>query len=84
MYSVDLFFSRARHVDEEEKKELLDYKPEKLLLVGDSHVSNQNTHITNLAKHHLFKILAGNPNAIILSAPHILHKRLKDLYIMLN
>jgi len=40
----------------------------------------------NLSKHHLFKILAGNPHAIILAAPLLLKNKttLKDLYILLN
>ena len=40
--------------------------------------------MSNLAKHHLFKILAGNPHAIILAAPLLLNKRLIDLYKLLN
>lgn len=37
-----------------------------------------------MAKHHLFQILAGNPHAIILAAPLLLHKTLKELYQLLN
>lgn len=38
--SVDLFFSRARHVDEEEKRELLNFKPDSFLLAGDANNIN--------------------------------------------
>jgi hypothetical protein len=37
-----------------------------------------------LAEHHLFKILAGNPHAIILAAPLLLKQSLLQLYNLLN
>jgi len=37
--SVDLFFSRAREVKEEEKIELIQFKPENMMLVSDSNSS---------------------------------------------
>lgn len=39
----------------------------------------------NLANHHMFKLLAGNPHAIILAAPLLIKKRrLVDVYNLLN
>jgi hypothetical protein len=53
------------------------------MLVSDS-AATQNVQSNNLSKHHLFKVLAGNPYAIILAAPMLLKKSLVDLYKLLN
>lgn len=37
-----------------------------------------------LNDHHLFKLLSGNPHAIILAAPILLKMSLKELYMLLN
>ena len=84
-YSVKLFLSRARHIDSNEKYELLSYKPQdKMLVGGEEDHPNQTELETSLEKHHLFKILAGNPHAIILAAPLLHKKSLKELYMLLN
>jgi hypothetical protein len=62
--------------------ELMEYKPsEKVLVDGESLAEQEEL---TLGKHHLFKILAGNPHAIILAAPLLHKKSLKDLYMLLN
>lgn len=44
----------------------------------------KNAPIEKLSEHHLFKLLGGNPHAIVLAAPILLKMRLKDLYNILN
>ncbi len=83
-YSVELFKKRAtRKIEDSELIELIKYKPEDIMLAADT---NHSTTIleTNLSKHHLFKLLAGNPHAIILASALLLNKRLIELYDMLN
>lgn len=79
-----MFFSRAREVDDQEKRELLAFKPEGDLVLVGGDGNNTTTTVTSLVRHHLFKILAGNPHAIILAAPLLINKRLKELYELLN
>ena len=79
---MDLFISRSRDIEEDEIKELLSCRPENHVIIGKTNFSNKE--ITNLAEHHLFKILGGNPHAIILAAPLLIRMKLKDLYMLLN
>ena len=82
-YTVELFMSRSRDIPKEEIMDLLDCHPDNFLLVGDNKTI-KNDKVTNLADHHLFKILGGNPHAIILAAPILIRMKLKELYLLLN
>ena len=61
----------------------MDCEPENYILVGD-HKYQKNKKVKDLQEHHLFKILGGNPHAIILAAPLLIRMKLKDLYLLLN
>jgi hypothetical protein len=78
-YAIKLFNSRAREIKQKEKEELMNYKPENMVPIED----NEQAKLTNNYEK-LFKILSGNPHAIILAAPLLHKKSLKELFIMLD
>lgn len=41
-YAVDLFLSRARPIKDDEKRELIKYTPDDMLLIGDANQQNIN------------------------------------------
>jgi len=81
-YSIKLFTSRARVIDEKEKAELNNYKPEYKVPIRVDDQLGEGKPTSNYDR--LFKILSGNPHAIILAAPLLHKKKLKDLYMMLD
>lgn len=72
-YTVKLFISRSRDIPEEELNELLEVFP-------DNTLSKDQKAATSINEHHLFKLLGGNPHAIILAAPILIKMKLKELY----
>jgi hypothetical protein len=53
-------------------------------LLKDEKVAGILKPITNLTDHPLFKLMGGNPHAVILAAPLLMRMKLTDLYSILN
>jgi len=75
---MDLFISRAREITEDEEDELLG--------VSRTHGIRGHTQdeVRKLYDHEFFKLLGGNPHAVILAAPLLIKMRLKELYDLLS